>query len=853
MNRQRQTRRSLVCARFHTGPDPRGVRVLVALCALALLFLRPILGLAATPPYPQSKVITSLSWDLSTVTGLRKASGSDIWAMTWGADGNLYGAWGDGGGFDGTQDSKATGRTSLGIAVITGTPAVGNPASYTGKNVWGQAPKFAESQATFGGKVSELFTVDGVIYGEGALWTTANCACSDPTSKSGSNQNDHTLIWSSDLGKNWTVAPWKSSGGLGSFLQFGENYQGAFDPTHLYFYYVRDVNADPSHSYLRRMLKSLVTADPATPGHFEYFTGTDSNGTALWTTTEGNAHPVFTDTNSPAGAGTSMGAVYDAPLGRYVVIAGHGDGTGQVGIFEGPNPWGPWATVAYYDDWGQFNESAGPGNGMQFPAKWISPDGTTLWAVFSGINAFDSFNVAKATLQVATTATAPQITAPAAGTAFSPGESVTAQASGSNLSWSVSRSSSSAPFATGTGPSFTFAVPTTVTAAETIRIALTANGGSTFRDYAIAVAQTDSVVGYWKLDEGSGSSVADSSGDGHTGSLINSPKWTAGKFGDALSFSAGVGYVAIPGGGSLASLNRVGVTVSAWIKPASAGGGGRGRIVDKDNNDVGWFFSMYTPNTIQFAVDQFSGSQPNRISTNAVGLNTWQHVAATWDGTVNGGNIHLYVGGVPADGTAVNGSGTAQSDVSTPLTIGNRPIDVARGFDGSIDDVHVYNRVLSASEISALATGATSAPSVAVKFVSTGASYTLATAQVGTQAYTDRTYTVTSLSAALKGGTLVQSANDDKGVTVANHLQLTLSKPATLFVCYSGVATQPPAWLNDGSWSLTTDECALNDGGTTPRLVYSKAVTSGLVTLGGNREAPASSGSYSNYLVIVKN
>jgi hypothetical protein len=360
MIRQRQTRPSGVRARFHIELDPRGFLVLSAMCAVALMFLRPILGLAATPPYPQSKVITSMSWDLSTVTSLRKASGSDIWAMTWGADGNLYGAWGDGGGFDGTQDSKATGRTSLGIAVITGTPAVGNPASYTGKNVWGQAPSFAESQATFGGKVSELFSVDGVLYGEGALWTTANCACSDPTSKSGSNPNDHTLIWSSDLGKTWTIAPWKSSGGLGSFLQFGENYRGAFDPTHLYFYYLRDVNADPSHSYLRRMLKSLVTADPATPGHFEYFTGTDSNGAPLWTTTEGNAHPVFTDTNSPAGAGTYIGVVYDAPLGRYLAIASHGDGTGQVGIFEGLNPWGPWATVAYYDDWGNSTRPRAP-------------------------------------------------------------------------------------------------------------------------------------------------------------------------------------------------------------------------------------------------------------------------------------------------------------------------------------------------------------------------------------------------------------------------------------------------------------------------------------------------------------
>src|SRR3954470_2725984 len=48
----------------------------------------------AAPPYPQSKVITGVSWDLSTVKSLRKAAGSDIWPTAWAADGNLYGAWG---------------------------------------------------------------------------------------------------------------------------------------------------------------------------------------------------------------------------------------------------------------------------------------------------------------------------------------------------------------------------------------------------------------------------------------------------------------------------------------------------------------------------------------------------------------------------------------------------------------------------------------------------------------------------------------------------------------------------------------------------------------------------------------
>jgi hypothetical protein len=665
------------------------------------------MALAGTAPYPQSKVIQSVSWDLSTVTSLRKASGSDIWPSAWAADGNLYGAWGDGGGFNGSQNSVAGGRTSLGFALISGTPVAGNTSSFTGTNIWGRAPAHAKYPATFGGKVSEMFSVDGVLYGEGALWTSANCNCSDPTDVSGSNQKDHTLVWSSDLGKSWKIAPWKTASSFGSFLQYGQDYQGAADPDHLYFYYSGDANSDPSHVYLRRMSRTAVTADPATPGHFEYFTGVDSSGSPFWSTVAANAQPVFTDAKSPAGEGTGLGVVFDAPLGRYVAVEGHGEQTGQIGVFESPTPWGPWATIAYYDDWGGFNESAGAGNGMYFPSKWISSDGLSLWAVFSGLGAFDSFNVARMVLKVSNTS--PQISTPVAGTVLAPGQSVTARGTGSDLSWSVSTSSGSTPLSTGKGASTTFTVPENIGSNETIRVVLTGSGGSSTQSYSVQASRgqgtTASAVGHWTFDAGSGTSAVDSSGAGDTGTLINGPGWTAGVSGEALRFDGNQTGVRVAGSGSLANLYKGGLTVSAWIRPTTSGSGGRGRIVDKDNNDAGWFFSMYSPTNIQFAVDQFDGSNPSRISTATVDLNRWQHVVATWDGSTVGSNIHLYVDGVSADGGAVNGAGAPIDDSGTPLTIGNRSGDLARGFAGDVDEVQIYNRVLSPAEIRNLAAG----------------------------------------------------------------------------------------------------------------------------------------------------
>jgi hypothetical protein len=60
---------------------------------------------------------------------------------------------------------------------------------------------------------------------------------------------------------------------------------------------------------------------------------------------------------------------------------------------------------------------------------------------------------------------------------------------------------------------------------------------------------------------------------------------------------------------------------------------------------------------------------------------------------------------VLSNGTPVNGAGIPVSDAGTPFTIGNRPVDAARNFSGSIDGVRVYNRMLTPAEIQSLVKG----------------------------------------------------------------------------------------------------------------------------------------------------
>ena len=173
----------------------------------------------------------------------------------------------------------------------------------------------------------------------------------------------------------------------------------------------------------------------------------------------------------------------------------------------------------------------------------------------------------------------------------------------------------------------------------------------------------------------------------------------AGKVGQAFKFASSTNdtypYVGL---GTPSSLDLTGnITVTAWIKPITFGASSRGRIFDKnDNSGEGYLLSVD-----DFNVSSGLGFQTDTtvVTSNAgaVTLGVWQHVAATY--STSGNIVKFYVNGAPA------GSGTGTTITSAPTragAIGRRASSSIRGFHGTIDDVRVYNRVLTYNEIQAL-------------------------------------------------------------------------------------------------------------------------------------------------------
>jgi hypothetical protein len=215
------------------------------------------------------------------------------------------------------------------------------------------------------------------------------------------------------------------------------------------------------------------------------------------------------------------------------------------------------------------------------------------------------------------------------------------------------------------------------------------------------------LVGYWTFDSKDlKNNVADRSKQGNTGYMqgftSTSSAVTVGKIGQGLKFDGVDDYVNAKTG-SILNITGQNITISAWINPKTFGGGTLGRIVNKHTttDSAGYAFfldSSNTTNGLSFAInDSTSGNGNIAVSVaNIISLGKWQHVVAVY----NGSGVSFYVNGIKKVSNAYNISGKNISDNSTlPFYIGGRSADALRQFNGSLDDIRVYNRALSASEV----------------------------------------------------------------------------------------------------------------------------------------------------------
>jgi parallel beta-helix repeat protein len=213
---------------------------------------------------------------------------------------------------------------------------------------------------------------------------------------------------------------------------------------------------------------------------------------------------------------------------------------------------------------------------------------------------------------------------------------------------------------------------------------------------------TDGLIGYWPMDDYSGTVVTDRSGRDNDGVLSTSglPVWqpSDGRVNGALLFDGSGGYVNC-GNNSVFNLTNA-ATVMAWIKVNEFTRNWQAILT---KGDSAYRLHRHTnTNYINFACNGLSGGNKTWGSTvwgsTDVNDGEWHHVAGVYDGSM----VYLYVDGY-LDGLEASRNGSGAITINSyDLYIGENAEKMGRSWNGLVDDARIYNAALTASEVAAL-------------------------------------------------------------------------------------------------------------------------------------------------------
>jgi hypothetical protein len=235
----------------------------------------------------------------------------------------------------------------------------------------------------------------------------------------------------------------------------------------------------------------------------------------------------------------------------------------------------------------------------------------------------------------------------------------------------------------------------------------TAVAQSAVRKKTIKVTQSDKftngLVGMWSFNgpDMSGNTAIDRSGMGNNGTTTGGVRVVLGKNGQALQFDGTSGYVSV---GDTSSLNATtAFTVSAWVYKTgnSSGSSVAGTIAGKWNSSgTGWFLELHdtdsgTPNQLRFYISGVSTA--STYSVGQVSNNAWHHILVKYDGVKK----YIYIDGTLDTSPDTTGTPTTAND-SFQIGFDTGSAASFNYFNGKIDEVRIYNRALSANEVTQL-------------------------------------------------------------------------------------------------------------------------------------------------------
>ncbi|WNG51498.1 DUF1565 domain-containing protein [Archangium minus] len=202
---------------------------------------------------------------------------------------------------------------------------------------------------------------------------------------------------------------------------------------------------------------------------------------------------------------------------------------------------------------------------------------------------------------------------------------------------------------------------------------------------------------WWKFDEGSGSSISDSSGNAHTGMLQGDSSWVAGRLGYAVNLGS-TGKVVIntstpvdvtTGDFSLSCWVYLNALPSAWSSIINKGGSGV----------AGYGLEVDPGNRLTASLQGASGTNQHVIGLTVLAPGQWYHAVAVFK---RNDKVYLYLNGELQTSATYAPGNTSSLSNTKAFTLGSYSNANTWHLPGRVDAVRMYHRALTAAEVSAL-------------------------------------------------------------------------------------------------------------------------------------------------------
>jgi Concanavalin A-like lectin/glucanases superfamily/Glycosyl hydrolases family 43/Secretion system C-terminal sorting domain len=200
---------------------------------------------------------------------------------------------------------------------------------------------------------------------------------------------------------------------------------------------------------------------------------------------------------------------------------------------------------------------------------------------------------------------------------------------------------------------------------------------------------SDSLIGYWTFDKGTGDTCYDASVFSNNGVLKGSPQWVEGIAGTALQFNGTSSYVTFENA-EIFDVSKQ-ITIAAWVRQYDAANSQHNPWITK--GDHAFALKHQEGNNYEFFIYGNDNWQVVRTPAMAGHNNSWHHFAGTFDGNV----LKIYMDGQKK--TSTNFSGEINYRPNDMLNFGRNSEATDRFFNGVMDEVKIFNVALNEQQI----------------------------------------------------------------------------------------------------------------------------------------------------------